>query len=125
MNSVCTGVEMFHKLLDQGMAGDNLGLLLRGINRDDVERGMVIAKPGVITSYSIHYTKLYETTLVVLTLVAACGGGAAPAPAPAEEEAAARTQARIDTGQQTIVGVNKFQLDEDEDVPVLKRNNFV
>jgi elongation factor Tu len=46
MSSVVTGVEMFHKSLDEGMAGDNCGLLLRGINRDDVERGMVIAKPG-------------------------------------------------------------------------------
>ena len=49
MNSVVTGVEMFHKLLDEGMAGDNVGLLLRGIGREDVERGMVVAKPGSIT----------------------------------------------------------------------------
>ena len=49
MASVCTGVEMFHKLLDEGQAGDNLGLLLRGIERTDVERGMVVAKPGSIT----------------------------------------------------------------------------
>ncbi|HCM96483.1 MAG TPA: elongation factor Tu, partial [Anaerolineae bacterium] len=49
MSTVVTGVEMFHKMLDQGMAGDNLGLLLRGIERTDVERGMVIAKPGSIT----------------------------------------------------------------------------
>ena len=48
MPSVVTGVEMFHKLLDSGMAGDNVGLLLRGIDRDQVERGMVIAKPGSI-----------------------------------------------------------------------------
>ena len=45
-SSVVTGVEMFHKLLDEGMAGDNLGLLLRGIERTDVERGQVVAKPG-------------------------------------------------------------------------------
>ncbi len=44
--SVVTGVEMFHKLLDEGLAGDNLGLLLRGIERTDVERGQVVAKPG-------------------------------------------------------------------------------
>ncbi len=50
INSVCTGVEMFHKLLDEGMAGDNLGLLLRGINREDVERGMVVAHPKSITT---------------------------------------------------------------------------
>ncbi len=49
MSSVVTGVEMFHKLLDEGMAGDNVGLLLRGIGREDVERGMVVAKPGSIT----------------------------------------------------------------------------
>jgi elongation factor Tu len=52
MASVVTGVEMFHKSLDEGMAGDNAGLLLRGINRDDVERGMVIAKPGSITPHT-------------------------------------------------------------------------
>ncbi len=45
MNSVVTGVEMFHKSLDEGMAGDNCGLLLRGIDREEVERGMVVAKP--------------------------------------------------------------------------------
>ena len=49
--SVCTGVEMFHKMLDQGQAGDNVGLLLRGIERDMVERGMVIAKPGSLTPH--------------------------------------------------------------------------
>jgi elongation factor Tu len=52
MNSVITGVEMFHKTLDQGQAGDNVGLLLRGIDRDEVERGMVIAKPGSITPHT-------------------------------------------------------------------------
>jgi elongation factor Tu len=52
MSSVVTGVEMFHKSLDEGMAGDNAGLLLRGINRDDVERGMVVAKPGSITPHT-------------------------------------------------------------------------
>ncbi len=45
-NSVCTGVEMFKKLLDKGMAGDNVGLLLRGVERKEIERGQVIAKPG-------------------------------------------------------------------------------
>ena len=59
MSSVCTGVEMFHKLLDQGMAGDNLGLLLRGINRDDVERGMVIAKPASITPHTKFMAEVY------------------------------------------------------------------
>jgi elongation factor Tu len=59
MNSVCTGVEMFHKLLDQGQAGDNLGLLLRGINREDVERGMVVAKPGSITPHTKFVCEVY------------------------------------------------------------------
>ncbi len=59
MNSVCTGVEMFHKLLDEGLAGDNLGLLLRGIERTDVERGMVIAKPGSITPHTKFEAQVY------------------------------------------------------------------
>jgi len=49
--TVITGVEMFKKLLDQGEAGDNVGLLLRGVEKDDVERGQVIAKPGSITPH--------------------------------------------------------------------------
>ncbi|MFC2028344.1 elongation factor Tu [Chloroflexota bacterium] len=59
MSTVVTGVEMFHKLLDQGMAGDNLGLLLRGIERTDVERGMVIAKPGSITPHHKFMAQVY------------------------------------------------------------------
>jgi len=58
-SSVCTGVEMFHKLLDEGQAGDNLGLLLRGIERTDVERGMVIAKPGSITPHTKFMAEVY------------------------------------------------------------------
>src|SRR5208282_939452 len=50
--TVVTGVEMFKKQLDEGMAGDNAGLLLRGIGKDDVERGMVLAKPGSITPHT-------------------------------------------------------------------------
>jgi elongation factor Tu len=57
--TVCTGVEMFHKTLDEGMAGDNCGLLLRGINREDVERGMVIAKPGSITPHTRFLGEVY------------------------------------------------------------------
>ncbi len=57
--SVCTGVEMFHKTLDEGLAGDNCGLLLRGINREDVERGMVIAKPGSITPHTKFLGEVY------------------------------------------------------------------
>jgi elongation factor Tu len=48
----CTGVEMFRKLLDQGQAGDNVGVLLRGTKREDVERGQVLAKPGSITPHT-------------------------------------------------------------------------
>ena len=59
MNSVCTGVEMFHKTLDYGMAGDNVGLLLRGINREDVERGMVISKPKSITPHTKFMGEVY------------------------------------------------------------------
>ena len=49
--TVCTGVEMFRKLLDEGQAGDNVGLLLRGVDKKELERGMVIAKPGSITPH--------------------------------------------------------------------------
>jgi elongation factor Tu len=59
MSSVVTGVEMFHKSLDTGQAGDNLGLLLRGIDRDQVERGMVIAKPGSITPHTKFMSEVY------------------------------------------------------------------
>jgi elongation factor Tu len=58
-SSVVTGVEMFHKILDEGQAGDNLGLLLRGIDRDEVERGMVIAKPGSITPHTKFMSEVY------------------------------------------------------------------
>jgi elongation factor Tu len=59
LSSVVTGVEMFHKMLDQGQAGDNLGLLLRGITRDDVERGMVVAKTGSITPHTKFMSEVY------------------------------------------------------------------
>lgn len=49
VKTTCTGVEMFRKLLDQGQAGDNVGILLRGTKREDVQRGQVLAKPGSIT----------------------------------------------------------------------------
>ena len=60
--SVCTGVEMFRKLLDQGAAGDSVGLLLRGINRDDVERGQVIAAPGSISPHTKFSCEAYILT---------------------------------------------------------------
>jgi len=59
MTSVVTGVEMFHKSLDEGLAGDNAGLLLRGINRDEVERGMVIAAPNSITPHTKFLSEVY------------------------------------------------------------------
>ncbi|ACF13550.1 translation elongation factor Tu [Chloroherpeton thalassium ATCC 35110] len=57
--SVVTGIEMFRKLLDQGEAGDNAGLLLRGVNKDELERGMVIAKPGSITPHTKFKAEVY------------------------------------------------------------------
>jgi elongation factor Tu len=57
--TVCTGVEMFKKQLDEGMAGDNAGLLLRGIPKEDVERGMVLAKPGSITPHTVFKGEVY------------------------------------------------------------------
>jgi elongation factor Tu len=59
---VVTGVEMFRKLLDQGQAGDNIGLLLRGTERADVERGQVVAKPGSITPHTKFKAEVYVLT---------------------------------------------------------------
>jgi len=59
MNSVVTGVEMFHKTLNEGMAGDNAGLLLRGVERTDVERGMVVAAPKSITPHTKFNAEVY------------------------------------------------------------------
>ena len=59
---VVTGVEMFHKSLDQGQAGDNVGLLLRGIEREEIERGQVIAKPGYITPHTQFDAEVYVLT---------------------------------------------------------------
>ena len=60
--STCTGVEMFRKLLDRGEAGDNIGALLRGINREDVERGQVLAKPGSIKPHTKFKAETYVLT---------------------------------------------------------------
>jgi elongation factor Tu len=60
--TVCTGVEMFRKLLDQGEAGDNIGALLRGTKREDVERGQVLAKPGTITPHTKFEAEAYILT---------------------------------------------------------------
>ena len=60
--SVVTGVEMFKKNLDQGQAGDNVGILLRGIERDDIERGQVLAKPGTITPHTDFDAEVYILT---------------------------------------------------------------
>jgi len=61
-STTCTGVEMFHKLLDQGQAGDNVGVLLRGIEKKDVERGQVLAKPGSITPHTKAKAEIYVLT---------------------------------------------------------------
>jgi elongation factor Tu len=57
--TICTGVEMFRKLLDEGRAGDNVGILLRGTKREDVERGQVLAKPGSITPHTKYQAEVY------------------------------------------------------------------
>ncbi|WP_341675985.1 elongation factor Tu [Niveibacterium sp. SC-1] len=59
VKTICTGVEMFRKLLDQGQAGDNVGVLLRGTKREDVERGQVLAKPGSITPHTHFESEVY------------------------------------------------------------------
>jgi elongation factor Tu len=60
--TVCTGVEMFRKLLDQGQAGDNIGALLRGTKKEEVERGQVLAKPGSITPHTDFEAQVYVLT---------------------------------------------------------------
>jgi len=62
MKTVCTGVEMFRKILDQGQAGDNIGVLLRGTKRDEVQRGQVVAKPGSITPHTKFKAETYILT---------------------------------------------------------------
>ena len=62
MKKVVTGVEMFRKLLDEGTAGDNIGVLLRGLEKDDVERGQVLAKPGSITPHTKFKAEVYVLT---------------------------------------------------------------
>jgi elongation factor Tu len=57
--TTCTGVEMFRKLLDEGQAGDNVGVLLRGLKREDIERGMVLAKPGSVTPHTKFTAEIY------------------------------------------------------------------
>ncbi|HEX5749109.1 MAG TPA: EF-Tu/IF-2/RF-3 family GTPase, partial [Archangium sp.] len=60
--TVVTGVEMFRKLLDEGMAGDNIGALVRGLKREDLERGQVLAKPGSITPHTKFKAQIYVLT---------------------------------------------------------------
>ena len=60
--TICTGVEMFRKLLDEGQAGDNVGVLLRGTKREEVERGQVLAKPGSITPHTHFECEVYVLT---------------------------------------------------------------
>jgi elongation factor Tu len=61
-NTVCTGVEMFRKILDEGQAGDNVGLLLRGMEKTDIERGMVICKPGSVNPHTKFKGEVYVLT---------------------------------------------------------------
>ncbi len=74
LKTVCTGVEMFRKLLDQGQAGDNVGVLLRGTKREEVERGQVLAKPGSITPHTKFSCEVY--------VLSQGGGGSAHAVLP-------------------------------------------
>ena len=69
--TTCTGVEMFRKLLDQGQAGDNVGILLRGTKREDVERGQVLAKPGTIKPHTEFEAEVYILSKVLLELPSA------------------------------------------------------
>jgi elongation factor Tu len=57
--TVCTGVEMFRKILDRGEAGDNVGLLLRGVDKNEIKRGMVMAKPGAIKPHTSFKAEVY------------------------------------------------------------------
>ena len=59
IKSICTGVEMFRKLLDEGRAGENVGILLRSVKREDIERGQVLAKPGSITPHAKFNAEVY------------------------------------------------------------------
>ena len=61
-STTVTGIEMFQKTLEEGFAGDNVGILLRGITRDDIERGMVLAKPGTITPHTSFESEVYVLT---------------------------------------------------------------
>mgnify|MGYP001596152214 FL=1 len=60
--TIVTGIEMFNKSLDEGMAGDNAGILLRGLKKEDVERGQVIAKPGSVTPHTEFESEVYILT---------------------------------------------------------------
>lgn len=62
IKTICTGIEMFKKLLDQGQAGDNAGILLRGTKREDIDRGQVLAKPGTITPHTEFEAEVYVLT---------------------------------------------------------------
>jgi elongation factor Tu len=62
VKTVVTGVEMFRKVLDEGVAGDNVGCLLRGVKREDIERGQVLAQPGSITPHTKYEAEVYVLT---------------------------------------------------------------
>ena len=67
--TTCTGVEMFRKLLDEGRAGDNVGVLLRGTKREDVERGQVLAKPGQITPHTKFEGEVYVLSKMKVVVI--------------------------------------------------------
>ena len=69
LKTTCTGVEMFRKLLDQGQAGDNVGVLLRGTKREEVERGQVLAKPGSITPHTKFKAEVYVLSKMKVVVI--------------------------------------------------------
>lgn len=62
LKTICTGIEMFRKLLDYAQAGDNVGVLLRGVSRDNVQRGQVLAKPGTVKPHTVFKAQVYALT---------------------------------------------------------------
>ena len=104
--TTCTGVEMFRKLLDQGQAGDNIGALLRGTKKEEVERGQVLCKPGCITPHSEFEGQVYVLTqseggpaqAVLLELPARSSSSGPPtSPAPSSSPRAPRCACRATT----------------------------
>jgi elongation factor Tu len=68
-NTTITGIEMFQKTLDEGFAGDNVGILLRGVTRENIERGMVLAKPGTILPHTQFEAEVYVLTKMKVAVI--------------------------------------------------------